>query len=158
MLAIIFVIFTLCIYHAAGEDKKIFGQLAVTFAVVCSAILSLHYYIQLTVVQQGLLNNQLEGLWQFATPNPHSFFWTFAALGYGFMGFALLCAAPIFVEKSERAIKWLFVANGAIGLAFLIGNAADMFMVNIFARFIWSVLFPIAALQMAKKFKARFSP
>ena len=104
-LAPVFVIFMLSIYHTAPEDKKIWGQLGLAFGVVCAAILSLHYYIQLTVVQQGLLNGELAGLWQFATPNPNSLFWTFAALGYGFMGFALLCVAPIFAEKVDQTYK-----------------------------------------------------
>jgi len=155
ILAPVFVVFMLSIYHFATEEKKIWGQLGIAFGVVGASILSLHYYIQLTVVQQGLLNNQLEGLWQFATPNPYSLFWTFAALGYGFMGFALSCAALIFEEKSDRPIKWLFIANGFIGIAFLVGNALGLFIVNILASFVWGVLFPIAALLLAKKFRSK---
>lgn len=155
VLAPVFVILMLCIYHIAAEDKKILGQLGLAFGVVCAAILSLHYYIQLTVVQQGLVNGDLAGLWQFATPNPNSLFWTFAALGYGFMGFALLSVAPIFTEKSSRPIKWLFVANGLVGVVFLVGNALGLFAVNIFVSFIWGVLFPIATILLARRFRAR---
>ena len=154
MLGPVFIIMTLCIHHYASEEEKILTQLGVLFAVVCATILSLHYYIQLTVVQQGLLNNELSGLWLFVTPNPHSFFWAFAALGYGFMGFALLAVAPIFKRGIERAIKWLFITIGIIGIAFIIGNALGIFMVNILASFIWGVLFPIASLLMAIRFRA----
>jgi hypothetical protein len=154
ILAPVFVVFMLCIYHTAPDDKKILGQLGFAFAVVCAAILSLHYYIQLTVVQQGLLNGQLEGLWQFATPNPNGLFWTFAALGYGFMGFALLSTAPLF----SRSIKWLFIANGLIGVAFLVGNALGVFAVNIIASFMWGVLFPIAAILLANRFRSKLAP
>ena len=154
LLAPMFVIMMLSIHHYAPEDKKVLSQLAFSFATICAAVLSIHYYIQLTVVQQGILNNELTGLWQFAAPNPHSFFWTFAALGYGFMGIALLCAAPIFAAKTDRAIKWLFITNGIIGVGFLIGNALGIFIVNILASFIWGVLFPIAAVLLAKKFRA----
>jgi hypothetical protein len=152
-LAPVFVVLMLCIYHTAAEDKKILGQLGLSFGIVCAAILSLHYYIQLTVVQQGLLNGDLAGLWQFATPNPNSLFWTFAALGYGFMGFALLSTAPIFAEKTDRPIKWLFAANGLIGVAFLVGNALGVFVVDILVSFVWGVMFPIATLLIAKKFR-----
>jgi hypothetical protein len=152
VLAPIFVVFMLCLHYHAPDDKKVLSQIGFSFAIVCAAVLSVHYYIQLTFVQQGLLNNDLSGLWQFAAPNPHSFFWTFAALGYGFMGIALLSVAPIFRGKFERAIKWLFVANGIIGLAFLVGNALSIFVVNILASFIWGVLFPIAVALVAKNF------
>ena len=153
ILAPVFVALMLAIYHHAPQDKKVLGQLSFSFALVCASILSIHYYIQLTVVQQGMLNNQTAGLWQFAAPNPYSFFWTFAALGYGFMGISLLFAAPLFAEKSDSKIKWLFIANGMVGLAFLVGNALGFFMVNILASFVWGVLFPIAALLLAKKFR-----
>lgn len=154
LLAPTFVVLMFSIHHSAPEENKILSQLGVAFALVCATVLSLHYYIQLTVVQQGLLNGELTGLWQFATPNPHSFFWTLAALGYGFMGIALLCAAPLFAQKSDRAIKWLFILNGIIGIAFLIGNALGFFVVNIIASLVWGVLFPIANILLARKFKA----
>jgi hypothetical protein len=153
ILAPVFVILMFSIHHTVSEDKKFLTQLALGFSLICAAILSLHYYIQLTVVQQGLLNHETTGLWQFVTPNPHSFFWTFAALGYGFMGISLLCAFPAFAEKSGRAIKWLFIANGIIGVGFLIGNVLGVFMVNILSSFLWGVLFPIAAILLAKKFR-----
>ena len=106
------------------------------------------------LVQQGLLNNETSGLWLLATPNPHSFFWTFAALGYGFMGFALLRVAPIFSKKYERTIKWLLIANGIVGIVFLFGNAMCLFTVNILVSFVWGVLFPVAALLLAKNFRS----
>jgi hypothetical protein len=153
LLAPMFVIMMISIHHYASDEKKVLSQLGFSFALICAAILSIHYYIQLTFVQQSLLSNDLSGVWQFAAPNPHSFFWMFAALGYGFMGIALLFAAPIFAEKTERAIKWLFVANGIIGIIFLIGNGLGVFMINIIASFVWGVLFPIAAILLAKKFR-----
>jgi hypothetical protein len=153
LLAPLFVIMMLCIQNYASQDKKILSQLGVYFAIICSTVLSIHYYIQLTFVQQGLLSHETAGVWQFAAPNPHSFFWTFAALGYGFMGIALLCAAPIFAGKTEHTIKGLFIANGIIGIGFLIGNAMGIFIANILASFIWGVLFPVAAILLAKIFR-----
>jgi hypothetical protein len=158
ILAPMFAALMLCIYHYAPSDKKVLGQLGFSFALVCATILSIHYYIQLTFVQQGLLNNQTTGLWLFASPNPHSLFWTFAALGYGFMGISLLFAAPIFKEKSENKIRLLFAGNGVIGLGFLIGNALGIFAVNIFASFIWGALFPFAAIFVARAFKKCKNP
>jgi hypothetical protein len=153
ILAPMFVIMMLAIHQYASNEKKVLSQLGFSFSLICAAILSLHYYIQLTVVQQGLLNNEIAGLWQFAAPNPHSFFWTLAALGYGFMGISLLFAAPVFSAKSERTLKWLLITNGIVGVGFLIGNAIGIFIVNILASFVWGVLFLIAAILLAKKFR-----
>jgi cyanate permease len=148
-----FVIMMVSIHQRTTEDKKFLSQLGFSFALICAVIFSIHYYIQLTFVQQGLLNGELSGVWQFAAPNPHSFFWTLAALGYGFMGIALLFIVPVFAEKSERAIKWLLIANGAVGLGFLVDTALGIFIVNIIVSFVWGVLFPIATLLIAQKFR-----
>ena len=147
-----FAIMMLCIHHTAPQEKKVFSQLGFPFAVICATVLSLHYYIQLSFVRQGVLSNELSGVWMFAAPNPHSFFWTFAALGYGFMGLSLLSFIPVFNEANERVIKWLFATNGIIGVAFLVGNALSVFVVDILVSFIWGVLFPITTLLLAKKF------
>jgi hypothetical protein len=151
LLAPMFVLMMACIHNQAPQEKKILSQLGFSFAIVCAAILAIHYYIQLTVVQQGLLSNETAGIWLFSSPNPHSLFWTFAALGYGFMGIALLFVAPVFAEKSDQSIKWLFVANGLVGIGFLVGNALGVFAANILASFIWGVLFPIATALTVKK-------
>lgn len=153
ILAPVFVVMMLCINYFASEEKKIFSQLGVYFSLVCAGILSIHYYIQLSVVQQGILNNELSGLWQFAAPNPHSLFWAFAALGYGFMGISLLCIIPVFSKKSYRSIKWLFAGSGIIGIAFIVGNALGFFVVNVIASVVWGVLFPIASILLANKYR-----
>ena len=153
LLAPMFVIMMLAIQQNASDDTKVLGQLGFSFSLICAAVLSIHYYIQLTFVQQGLLSHETAGVWQFAAPNPHSFFWTFAALGYGFMGIALLCAAPVFSGKSEHSIKWLFIANGIVGIVFLLVMQLDVFAVNILSSFVWGVLFLIAAALVAKKFR-----
>lgn len=153
LLGPLFVVMMLAIHQNASDDKKVLSQLGYSFALICAAVLSIHYYIQLTFVQQGILSHETAGVWQFAAPNPHSFFWTFAALGYGFMGIALLCTAPVFSGKSERSIKYLFMANGVVGIVFLIGNAVGIFMINILSSFVWGVLFLIAAILLAQKFR-----
>jgi hypothetical protein len=158
LLAPAFVIFMLCIHRSAPDDKKFLSQLALYFAIICAAILAIHYYVQLSVVQQAILNNETDGVWLFASPNPHSFFWTFAALGYGFMGIALLFAAPVFNEKTDRATKGLFIANGLIGIIFLTGNAAGIITINILASFIWGTIFPITTILVARKFRKPQEP
>ena len=49
------------------------------------------------------------------------------------MGLALIFTAPAFAGKSERAIRWLFIANGLVGVGFLVGNALGFFVADIFA-------------------------
>ncbi len=86
MLGPVFVALMLSIHYSAPEDKKFYTQLGFAFAVACAAILSLHYYIQLTVVQQGILSGETAGLWQFVTPNPHSFLLDVCRIGLWLYG------------------------------------------------------------------------
>jgi hypothetical protein len=78
LLAPLFVVMMHSIHQTASQKKKALTQLGFSFSIISVAILSIHYYIQLTFVQQGLLNGETAGIWQFAAPNPHSFFWTLA--------------------------------------------------------------------------------
>jgi hypothetical protein len=70
-----------------------------------------------------------------------------------YLGLALLCVAPVFVGESEHALKWLFIANGIVGIGFLIGNGLDIFIVNVLASFVWGFLFPISAVMLARVFR-----
>jgi hypothetical protein len=67
-----FVIMMLSIHHYASDNKKVWGQLGFSFSIFSAAVLSIHYYIQLTLVQQVLLAGETAGIWRFAAPNPHS--------------------------------------------------------------------------------------
>ncbi|MCW4030728.1 MAG: hypothetical protein NWE92_13920 [Candidatus Bathyarchaeota archaeon] len=157
-LGTVFVVLMSCIHFFAPKDKKFFSQLGVYFSLICATVLSIHYYIQLSFVQQSLLNHELLGLWLFVAPNPHSLFWTLAALGYAFMGISLLCVVPLFLEKPDRKIKWLLIANGILGLIFLVGNALGIFIVNILVSFAWGILFPLANILIARRFPAKTQP
>ena len=129
------------------KRKKFQSAWLFFWSVICAAILAIHYNIQLTVVRQGLLNNETSGLWLLATPNPHSLFWTLAA--YGFMGMSLLSASFVFNQK----IRLLLATNGRIGIMFLIGNALGIFVINILASFSWGILFPTTCSLIANTFK-----
>ncbi len=148
-----FVVLMLSIHYYASPEKRFFSQLGFSFGVICAAILGIHYYLQLTILRRGLLNGETSGLWLLAAPNPNSLFWALSALGYGFMGFALLASSFVFSSRSQGKLKTLLVVNGLVGIMFLVGNALDIFLTNILASFIWGVLFPVACILLASNFK-----
>lgn len=55
LLAPMFVIMMLAIHQCASDDTKVLGQLDYSFALICAAVLSIRYYIQLTFVREGIL-------------------------------------------------------------------------------------------------------
>ena len=148
-----YIVLMLSIKNYGIEDKKTLGQLSYSFSLLSATILSVHYYIQLTIVRQGLLDKDLTYLWLFSAPNPHSLFWVLSALGYGMMGISLLTAAPIFSNSSERVIKWLLIINGINGIIFLFGNMLNLFVINILSSFIWGIFFLVVVVLISKRFR-----
>jgi hypothetical protein len=130
LLALLFVVQAICIHHYAAVDKKVFSQIAVSFAVVAAAVHAINYFIQLVVVQPSLLKGELEGLALFSQYNPHGIFIALEDLGYLMMGVAFLFIAVVFVSRDrlERAIRFTLITGsiltvgGLILLALLYGS------------------------------------
>ena len=123
LLAPIFLIMISCLHIWAGEEKHIWSFLAVVFAVVYTTLMSVNYYIQMTVVQYNLINGKTDdlSLWLYAYPYPHSLPGAFEGVAYGFMCVSFLFAAQIFAEeKLRRWVHWMFVGTGITGLVVFI--------------------------------------
>ncbi len=124
-LAAAFIALMVSIHYYARDDKKIWSQLGLSFAIVYAVMASINYIVQLTVVRLSILNQETDGLAMFAMGNPHSIFWALAS-AYVFMNLAMLFAAPVFeAGKLERWIRWLFLANGASAVITIFGIVVD---------------------------------
>jgi len=113
-----FVILMACIHYLAANDKKIFSQIGLCFAVISAVAITTDYFIQLTVIQPSLLKGETEGLALFSQYNPHGIFIALEDLGYLMMSLAFLLAGTIFVkdERLERAIRWLLILSSLISI------------------------------------------
>jgi hypothetical protein len=112
LLALIFVVLMVCIHYYAANDKKIFSQIALSFALIYATVISIDYFIQFTIVIPSILSGETAGLSLFTQYNPHGIFIALEGLGYFMMSVAFLFAAAVFAGgKVERAIRWLFVAS-----------------------------------------------
>ena len=112
LLALIFVVLMVCIHFYASNDKKIFSQIGLLFAMVYATVISIDYFIQFTMVIPSILSGETAGLSLFTQYNPHGIFIALEGLGYLMMSVAFLFAAAVFAGgKLENAIRWLFVAS-----------------------------------------------
>lgn len=112
LLALIFVVLMVCIHYYAPNDKKIFSQIALSFASFYATVIIIDYFIQFTIVIPSILSGETAGLSLFTQYNPHGIFIAFEGLGYFMMSVAFLFAAAVFAGgRLERAIRWLFVAS-----------------------------------------------
>ena len=123
LLALVFVALMVCIQDYAHAGEKVWGQIGLSFALIAAALITIDYFIQLTVMQPTLLKGETEGLSLFTQYNPHVIFIALEDLGYLMMSLALLFASTVFIKRTrlERAIRWLFIISSLMAIAALIG-------------------------------------
>ncbi len=86
----------------------------------------MHYWVQITAVRMNLEKGTPDGLLQFIQAKPDSAMSAINMLGWTvFYGLSSLFAAPAFsAGKVERALRWIFIVNGANcligGIAYLL--------------------------------------
>jgi hypothetical protein len=121
-MAVLFVILAASVHEYASADAKRFSRIALSFAVIASTLLTLDYFVQLTVLQPSLLKGETEGLSLFSQYNPHGVFIALEDLGYLMMSAAFLFMAPVFAgaTRLERVLRWLFTTSVALTVGFLV--------------------------------------
>ena len=126
----LFVVLMACIHRSADGDKKLFSLIGLSFALVSTAVISMDYFIQLTVMQPSLLQGEMDGLALFSQYNPHGIFIALEELGYLMLALAFFFAALVFTQvgRLEQSIRWVFIAGSLgtfvafISLTLLYGN------------------------------------
>jgi len=122
LLTLLFVVLMVCIYHYASKEKKIFGQIGLSFALISATVLISVYFIQISVIQPSLVNGETDGIAILTQFNPHGIFIALEEMGYLMMSFAFLFMAPIFsrANRLENAIRWLFILSFVLSIISLI--------------------------------------
>jgi lysylphosphatidylglycerol synthetase-like protein (DUF2156 family) len=127
LLMILFVALVASIHEYASPDRKIYGRVGLSIAVVAAAVVLIDYYIQVTVMQPNLEKGQLEGWALLSQYNPNGVFIALEELGYMLMSLVFFCLAPVFAQRNrlEQAIRWLFVLSfGATVVALVVVSAS----------------------------------
>ena len=150
LLTLAFLILMACIHGYAPEEKSIFSLIGLSFAIIYTTLIGINYFIQLTFVRQTTFDSSA-----FEMTNPQSMMWVIEVLGYFFMGLATLFAAPVFgSSKTEKIVKWLFVANGVLGILTPIGYGLNLpLQILLGGLIIWDVIMPISTVALAYLFK-----
>lgn len=154
VLAPTFIVLMVSIHYYAAQEKRIWSQLGIAFAIVYAVMASLNYIMQLTVVRLSILNKETDGLAMFVMGNSHSIFWALAS-AYVFMNLAMLFAAPVFEGGGlERCIRRLFYANGASVIVTIFGVIADSPPIYLLGSLVpWCVVFSLATTLLAVLFR-----
>jgi hypothetical protein len=118
----VFLVLMACIHHYASGDKKLFSLIGLSFAIIATALISIDYFIQLTVMKPSLLRGETDGLSLVSQYNPHGIFIALETLGYIMMSCAFGFAAAVFTgrDRVERALRWLFIVGFVLAVGSLV--------------------------------------
>lgn len=146
-----FLMVVVSIHQIATPDRKIWSHAAVAFATAYAVLISMVYFVQLTLVAPRLARAQTQGIEVFLFVPFDSFLYAVDILGYSFMSVATLFAARVFTGSGlQRTARWFLIANGLL-LPFL---ALQMyFHALIWVAALWAVTFPGATWSLALLFK-----
>jgi hypothetical protein len=121
LLAFSFVILMASIHHYASNDRKVFSQIGLSFALVYAVVIAADYFIQFFVVIPSLLSGETAGLSLLTQYNPHGIFIALEGIGYFMMSAALLSSACVFTRgKLENTIRWLFYLDFLLAVGSLV--------------------------------------
>ena len=146
-----FLVLLVSIHQLAPPEKRVWSQAAVAFATAYAVLISIVYFVQLTLVAPRLAGGRIEGIEPFLFVPFDSFLYAVDILGYSFMSVATLFAARVFTGGGlERVVRVFLTANGLL-LPFI---ALQMyFHPLIWIASLWAVTFPGSTWSLAILFR-----
>lgn len=146
-----FLVLMVSLHQAAPPERRVWSHSAVAFATAYAVLISLVYYVQLTLVAPRMARGRLAGIEVFLFVPFDSFLYAVDLLGYSFMSVATLFAARVLPGRGlARVARWFLTANGLL-LPFL---ALQMcFHSLIWIASLWAVTFPGATWTLAILFR-----
>jgi len=128
LLCIFYVILMVCLHYYASSEKKVFSLAGLSFALLAAVVLVCNYFVQVSVVQQSLINGETNGIALLTQYNPHGIFIALEELGYLLMSISFFFIALVFFKRGRLA--------NAIGLIFMVSFWLTMVsLIYIFMQF-----------------------
>jgi hypothetical protein len=146
-----FVLLMLCVHYYAQESKKIMSHAGIIFAIVYTVMVSINYYVQLSLVLPHMMRGEIESIRPFLFTPFDSFIYSVDVLGYSFMSLSTLFAAFVFTRTGlERTIRNFLIANGLL-IPFLLLQI--YYHPLIWPASLWAVTFPGSTISLFILFK-----
>ena len=146
-----FLVLVVGIHQLAAPDRRVWSHAAVAFATAYAVLISLVYFVQLTLVAPRLARGRVEGIEVFLFVPFDSFLYAVDILGYSFMSVATLFAARVFTGQGlERVVRLFLTVNGLL-LPFLVLQM--YFHPLIWIASLWAVTFPGSTWTLALLFR-----
>jgi hypothetical protein len=126
ILLVLYVILVASIHARSSPQKKVYGQIGLSFALIAAGVLLGDYFVQFSVVPASLMNQQTAGITLLTQYNPYGVFIVLEELGYMLMSFSFLFLAPVFADEGRlaSAVRWVFVSGFILTMVFLAAISA----------------------------------
>lgn len=153
-----FIIEMLALHYITAQEKKFWSHAALIFTVMYAVFVTANYVVQLTTV----LPHKMAGTYdqvRILDQTPHSLFWDFDAMGYIFMGIAMVFAMPALAGAGpQKKVRLAFLFNGLVTPLITVVYFYPVYSSKLlFLGFPWAVTAPLAMLMLAIYFK-RYTP
>jgi hypothetical protein len=146
-----FLLLLVSLHRAAPSDRQLWSLAALAFGVPYAVLISMTYFVQLTLVAPRLARGDTAGIEMFLFVPFDSFLYAVDILGYSFMSVATLFAARVFTGGGlDRTARWFLTANGLL-LPFLLFQMYVHSLIWIAA--LWAVTFPGSTWVLALWFR-----
>ena len=121
LLYIVYIACLVVLHQSTRKSKKFLSHTALLFGFAGSLILITDYFLQITVIQPALLNNETDGISMLTQYNPHGVFIALEELGYLLISITFLLYALLFKGKGlNRAVKIVFLTGFILNLLALL--------------------------------------
>ena len=126
ILVVLYVVLVSSIHAQATPQKKVYGQIGLSFALIAAGVLLSDYFVQFSVVPISLMSEQTEGIALLTQYNPYGVFIVLEELGYLLMSLSFIFLAPVFAGGGRLAwaVRWVFVGGFVLTVAFLAAISA----------------------------------
>lgn len=142
-LAFSFLIMMVSVHYYASEDKRIWSQIGMLFALAYFVFVNIVYFTVLTVTMPHAMNGDLTSV-EILRYVPKSFMTGIDALGYTSMSMAALFAAPVFFgTKLKKWIRIFFISNGIISPIIL---STQIYPLMAYAGSAWIITMPLSSI------------
>lgn len=153
LLAPSFVLLMLAVHYYAPENKKVWSHAGILFATIYAVMVSINYYVQLTLVVPHMVRGDIQTIRPFLFTPFDSFIYSVDVLGYSFMSLATLFGAFVFTEPGlSRIVRYFMIANGLL-IPFLVLQI--YFHPLIWPASLWAITFPGASISLTILFKRK---
>lgn len=151
-----FILEILALHYITPPGKRFWTHAAVIFTTMYAVFVSANYVVQLATVVPMKLQGRGSEI-SILEQTPHSLFWDFDALGYIFMGIAMLFATPALAGTGQQKYaKIALIANGLvtplITVVYFYPNYSEKLLM---LGYPWAVTAPLAMLALAFVFRGK---